>query len=454
MTDLVTTFREFVEREQLFTKTDKLLLACSGGLDSTVLAHLLHAEGYDFAIAHMNFQLRGEASNEDAAFVEDLARTLGAKFFLKAVDAKKEALPGESTQMVARRLRYQWFDEIVIEQDCSMLHLVIAHHLEDNFETVLMNLIRGTGFRGISGIEPKSESIYGLIPHTKVRPLLNSSRASILAYARAKNLNWREDESNASDNYLRNRIRHHLAPVFYDEFGMSINTWANTANNLRADERIYRHGFSAVFKEVVINDWGTGEMLVIDRTAFPKGIDQLAFLRSLPLRENSFTNEEFKQIITVPGQRTIEGKNMIAYVTPKTWSFDFKTYGDKSLPATEIKQLPCSLKGGHHKLTIELVPRPEVLNTSSPLFLAPLPLPLHLRPRRKGDRFQPLGMGGKSKKVKDYMIDEKVPVWLRDQIYLLCNADDEIMAITGYCISEKFKVLPHHTEVLRISTAD
>jgi tRNA(Ile)-lysidine synthase len=102
-------------------------------------------------------------------------------------------------------------------------------------------------------------------------------------------------------------------------------------------------------------------------------------------------------------------------------------------------------------LQLKVVSRPAILNELSQLFLAPSPLPLHLRPRQKGDRFQPLGLGGKSKKVKDYMIDEKIPVWLRDRIYLLVNEEDEIMAIVGYCISEKFKVLPEHQEVLRVS---
>ena len=445
---LVKSFRDFVNREQLFSKTDKLLLACSGGLDSTVLAHLLHAEGYDFAVAHMNFQLRGEDSDGDAAFVEELARTLGARFFLKAVDVKEEALAGESTQMTARRLRYDWFEDIIIGEDFEIMDLVLAHHLEDNFETVLMNIIRGTGIRGIAGMEPYFFNP-GVSVHKISRPLLNSSKASILAYAQDKNLSWREDSSNASDDYLRNRVRHHLAPMFYDEFGMSIDTWANTAQNLRAQEYIFHKGVSAISDKIVISNLGKEKMLVIDRTAFPEGVDQLTVLRSIGVF--GFTNDQLQQIITVPGQRTIEGKRMIAYITPETWSFDIMTYGDKSLPTQPISQFPFSSAEGHLSLNLDHVAKPKVLHDPNVQYLAPHPLPLHLRPRQKGDRFQPLGMGGKNKKVKDYMIDEKIPVWLRDRIYLLTNDDDEIIAIPGYCISEKFKVLPEHDTVLKVT---
>lgn len=446
MADLISSFRDFVERENLFSKSDKLLLACSGGLDSTVLAHLLHAEGYDFAIAHMNFQLRGEASDGDAAFVEDLARTLGAKFFLKAMDVKKEAVAGESTQMTARRVRYQWFEDI-IGGESSLVNLVLAHHLEDNFETVLINLIRGTGIRGIAGIEPSFWST-GIYIHQISRPLLNSSKASILAFAKAHNFSWREDSSNASDDYLRNRVRHHLAPVFFDEFGMSIDTWGSTVQNFRAQERIYQYGISAILKKALIGGLGERKMLTIDRTALPLGVDQLTILRSIGIF--GFTNDQLKQIISVPGRRTIEGKRMIAYITPEIWSFDIRTYGENPLLDFRINQLPFSSTEGHIALNLDHVAKPEVLEEAGLQYLAPQDLPLHLRPRKKGDRFQPLGMGGKSKKVKDYMIDEKVPVWLRDRIYLLTNDQDEIMAIPGYCISEKFKVLREHESVLRI----
>lgn len=438
MVDLVTSFRDFVAREQLFSKTDKLLLACSGGLDSTVLAHLLHAEGYDFAIAHMNFQLRGEASDRDAAFVEELARTLDAAFYCEAVDVKAQALPGESTQMTARRLRYDWFTELFREQKIDFV--LTAHHSDDNLETTLINLIRGTGIHGLAGIPPKTSFLR--------RPLLESSRARIEAYAKDNGLTWREDASNATDDYLRNRIRHHLTPMLYNDFGLKPENWAKTASNLRAATTLYNNRISDLHSRFCEN---RGTLWIVNRSGWVR--EELATFLHEQVYVYEFTNDQIRQMISLPGQRTLESERAIVYITPERLVFELKSSIDhRQPPARVIDELPMEDIGrGYYTISLELVPRPEVLDKAGTFYLAPTNLPLHLRPRQKGDRFQPLGMGGKTKKVKDYMIDQKIPVWLRDRIYLLANADDEIMAIPGYCISERFKVLPHHTKVLKVS---
>ena len=440
MVDLVTSFRDFVAREQLFSKADKLLLACSGGLDSTVLAHLLHAEGYDFAIAHMNFQLRGEASDGDAAFVEDLARTLDARFFLKAVDIKTQAEPGESTQMTARRLRYNWFTELFQAQ--GFRYVLTAHHTDDNLETTLINLIRGTGIHGLAGIPPKAGFLR--------RPLLESSRKVIGAYAKDRNLSWREDASNATDDYLRNRIRHHLTPMLYNDFGLKPENWAKTASNLRAATTLYNNRVSDLHSRFCES---RGTLWIVNRVGWIR--EELATFLHEQVYVYEFTNDQVRQMINLPGQRTLESERAIVYITPERLVFELKSSTDHRQPPRRIVQeLPQEDIGrGYYTLALELVSRPEILAEDGVLYLAPQTLPLHLRPRQKGDRFQPLGLGGKTKKVKDYMIDQKIPVWLRDRIYLLTNADDEIMAIPGYCISEKFKVLPHHTEVLKVSAS-
>ena len=435
---LVKSFRDFVNREQLFSKTDKLLLACSGGLDSTVLAHLLHAEGYDFAIAHMNFQLRGEASDGDAAFVEELARTLGAKFFMKAVDVKEEAFAGESTQMTARRLRYDWFTELILKQELDMI--LTAHHSDDNLETTLINLLRGTGINGLAGIPPKTSFLR--------RPLLESGREAVEAYARNQGLSWREDASNATDDYLRNRIRHHLTPMLYNEFGLKPENWAKTASNIRAATTLYNNRVSDLHSRFCES---RGTLWIVNRAGWVR--EELATFLHEQVYVYEFTNDQIQQMLHLPGQRTLESDRAIVYITPERLVFELKSSIDRRQPPKRtIRELPqLDVRRGYHTLSLELLPRPEVLDKENAQYLAPQNLPLHLRPRKKGDRFQPLGMGGKTKKVKDYMIDQKIPVWLRDRIYLLTNDNDEILAIPGYCISEKFKVLPEHDEVLKIS---
>ena len=441
MQDLRNSFRNFIERERLFTRADKLLLACSGGLDSTVLAHLLHAEGYDFAIAHMNFRLRGEDSEGDAAFVEELARTLGAKFHLKAVNVKEQALAGESTQMTARRLRYTWFQNTLGTEDYGFI--LTAHHQDDNLETSLINMMRGTGLAGIRGMIPSAHNI--------VRPFLGVSRASVVAYAAAHSLTWREDASNASDDYLRNRIRHHLLPILAEDFGLTPAKWAKNTQKLNRDFGFQQAGLRYLrdryqtnrgphYTEIRRSGWLREDKCLFEDYVHYRG------------RELGFTDDEIRQLLSFTGQRSLKGRSFTAYVSSELIAFRANSTARKPLTIISLEdlyKLPV-FSGGYNAAAFSLTSRPENLEEPDTQFIAFSSLPLHLRPRKKGDRLQPLGMGGKSKKVKDYMIDEKIPVWLRDQIYLLVNEADEIMAIPGYCISEKFKVRPEDEQVLKI----
>ena len=437
---LIRGFRAFVEREQLFSPGDKLLLACSAGLDSTVLAHVLKAEGYDFAIAHMNFQLRGAASDGDAQFVKDLAGTLDAKVWVRAVDLKAAAEAGESTQMTARRLRYEWFKELIRRGPRN--RLVTAHHAEDNLETTLINLIRGTGIRGLAGIDPH------------YRPLLECGREDIRDYAAVNDIRWREDASNASDDYLRNRVRHRLTPVLR-ELGMTTEGWVKTAANLRSASDLHRRYLSELRErhaERRENLW-----VVCREEALEEAQVLTAFLHEYVVDTYGFTAEQVRQIVSLPGQRSLESETSVVYVQPHQLTFAHKTdsmFG--MLRPRKVLIFPNRYRDGYFDLTIDLIPRPAELNEAGVHYLTPpvspdgTYLPLHLRPRQNGDRFQPLGLKGQTKKVKDFLIDEKVPPWLRDRIYLLTDADGEILAIPGLCISERGKVRVGEPRVLRI----
>ncbi len=421
-------------REQLFTHADKLLLACSGGLDSTVLAHALHAEGYDFAIAHMNFQLRDAASDGDAAFVEELARTLDAKFYYKAVDTKARAQPGESTQMTARRLRYDWFDDIL--QTTHYTQLLTAHHAEDNLETSLINLIRGTGLSGLAGMKPTR------------KPLLECTKAQVEQYASAKSLVWREDQSNQSDDYLRNRVRHHLTPSL-KELGLASESWIKTARHLRAALSLYERSLAHIRQQYTATQ---GDVWIVQRHQDLSDSLLSTFLHEA-VQPFGFTPDQIQQMLSVTGSRVIESPTHQVFVEPERFSFIAQENVESTpLATTEVDGTPTSCDTGHIHFQVNLIPRPATLNQPGVLYLAPSSFPLHLRPRKNGDRFAPLGLGGKTKKVKDYMIDAKIPVWLRDRIYLLTNDQDEIMAIPGYCISNTFKVQPTDEMVLSITT--
>jgi len=197
-------YQDHIVQNLSFLKESKLLIAISGGLDSVVLAHLCHQLKLNITFAHCNFNLRGKESDADEAFVLQLAEDLNIECFVEHFDTLTYAKANkQSTQMAARDLRYHWFRELagVLEFD----YILTAHHADDNLETFLINLSRGTGLEGLTGIPEVNETI--------VRPLLPFSRDDIEAFAKQNKWAWREDSSNASTKYLRNKLRHEVIPI-------------------------------------------------------------------------------------------------------------------------------------------------------------------------------------------------------------------------------------------------
>ncbi len=196
-------FQEHIESQFPDLRKQKFLLACSGGLDSVVLTHLCHEAKLDFALAHCNFNLRGTESNEDETFVQNLAKNLNRELFLTHFDTVSYASDTKvSIEMAARELRYAWFAEIMKENRLETL--VTAHHADDNLETFIINLSRGTGIEGLRGIPSKTSII--------TRPLFPFSRNQIKAFAKKEALKWREDSTNQETVHLRNKIRHEVVP--------------------------------------------------------------------------------------------------------------------------------------------------------------------------------------------------------------------------------------------------
>ena len=431
--------QQFIKRHELFQPDDHLLLACSGGMDSVVLSHLLKQLGYRVTLAHMNFQLRGADSDGDAAFVEELARSQVQGFVVKTVDTKAEAQRGESTQMVARRLRYSWFAELITSG--AYTTLLTAHHADDNLETAMLNLIRGTGLSGLTGIKPRK--------HWLVRPLLDVAKSELLDYAKDNQLQWREDVSNESDDYLRNRIRHHLSPLL-NEFGLDGKRWRSTASHLKQDAELRAIGLRYLASKYVQEIFGG---VVIELANWTR--EEVAGLPGLVRSEAlafGFTSDQIDQFLSIkPGTRLVSRTHSSALKTDTGIEFRWTTAGMGQAIPTTITKLPF----GHGYLrrvniSLKLIPRPADLTSPGVLYLAPPPLPLHLRPRRNGDRFQPLGMRGRSKKLQDYFVDKKIMRQNRDFVPLLTDANDRILAVLPYGISELAKVTPEMTEVLEI----
>ena len=438
-TDLAARVKRFVRRERLFEAGDRLLVACSGGLDSTVLAHVLHALGYPLTLAHMNYGLRGTASDGDQGFVEDLARTLGAGVRTKAGHVGESATPGESTQMTARRLRYAWLAEVANGE--GFTRILTAHHLDDNLETLLINLGRGGGVNGLSGMAPRR----GLL----ARPLLEVSRADLASYASERGLRWREDASNATDVYLRNRIRHHLAPTLRQVLRLNDATLTRALRNLRGDAYFSSAGVDHAIHENRRVRGDTVELLAEAQWSFAT---RRAFLHRAAAAHYGLSADQVDQLAELPPGRGVVTERYTVDVTEFGWRVRPRAAGG-ALPALTVGTLPHTVVGGALQFHLALTARPASLSAERTLYLAPPDLPLHLRPRQNGDRIAPLGLGGKTQKLKQFFSDHKVPRDERDRTYLVTDGRGTILAVAGHCVTHHGRVRDTDERVLRLSWA-
>jgi tRNA(Ile)-lysidine synthase len=229
---MLKSFQSHILKQKLFSQKDKILLTVSGGVDSVLMCELFHLAKINFGIAHCNFQLRGDESNGDEAYVRSLAKKYNVEFhtikFNTSTFAKKNKL---STQIAARQLRYEWFEKLRTEHHYHFI--ATAHHQDDSIETFFINIVRGTGISGLHGILPKQGNI--------IRPMLFTNKEQILKYVKKQKLKYREDSSNASDKYVRNKIRHQIIPLLKELNPGFEKTMENNILHLRDVETIYKN---------------------------------------------------------------------------------------------------------------------------------------------------------------------------------------------------------------------
>ena len=235
-------FQNHINQNLPFLKGKKLLLATSGGIDSMVLLHLCDELKLDVRVAHCNFHLRGDESNEDEEFVKTQCEKLGVLLFVNHFDTKKFAAERKlSIQVVARNLRYEWFNTLLINNDYD--YILTAHHLDDSLETFLINFTRATGLDGLTGIPQQNGTI--------IRPLLPFSRNEIEAFAKENELQWREDSSNISDNYLRNKLRRDVIPILKEINPSLLSSFESTISNLQQAQTMVDDASRIVYRKVV-----------------------------------------------------------------------------------------------------------------------------------------------------------------------------------------------------------
>ena len=437
---LLNHFLEFIKEKNLINPGEKILLTVSGGMDSSVAAHLFSKTDFDFGIAHCNFSLREGESDGDAEFVKKLAENFQKPFHIKCFDTQIFAEKNKySIQEAARILRYKWFEEISIEYNYQKI--ATAHHLDDSIETFFINLLRGTGTAGLKGISAMKEKI--------IRPLLFATRKEIEEYACENKINYREDLSNASDDYLRNRIRHHIIPVLKQNAEGFEDNMEKLMDDFSLITEIVNQRMKLWQQKHVQTDEAGNSRIPMDKILNEKNAS--TFL-SLLLHSFGITGIDCKKILSVEtAGKIFHGKTYSILrdreflILQKNDKPELKTYSISDLPAEiQVENMIISIRREEKNMENSFPGKNKSLQIDG----EKITFPLTLRPWKPGDYFFPLGMKGK-KKISNFYTDEKIDRFQKDKIYLLLSGND-IVCILGHRIDDRFKITSSTKKILTI----
>lgn len=435
--ELINQIRRYISNNNLLTPNAKVIVGVSGGSDSIVLLHMLHNLGYECIVAHCNFHLRGEESYRDEYFVEKFAKKLNLKHLITHFDTKKYVEDaGMSVEMAARELRYAWFEKIRKENKAEAI--AVAHHQDDSVETVLLNLIRGTGIRGLSGMLSKNGKV--------VRPLLAIYHADVLEYLKANDLECVEDSTNAEDIFIRNKIRLKILPLMETINPSVKQAISRSSNNLYKAEKIYLKYIDEATKRVFSNNKVSIKKLLKEDEAqtilyeiltpygfTPSTIDDV--FESLDGQSGKVFFSNFHRIVKDRDTLIIEETPLLPnnklFLITET---DTRIQDPIKLNISSFfKTSDFAIEKAKHVLCVD---KDEIA------------FPLIIRRWAHGDWFKPLGMKG-TKKLSDYFTDRKFSLIDKENVWLLCSGDNIIWVI-GERVDERFKVTKHTTEILKI----
>ncbi|OYQ32077.1 tRNA lysidine(34) synthetase TilS [Flavobacterium cyanobacteriorum] len=433
---MLSRFEDHLKVNLPFLKDKKLLLACSGGIDSMVLAHLLKQLDYPFSIAHCNFMLRGEESDADEDFVRNYASCNNIPVYITHFDTMLFATDNKlSLQVAARQLRYGWFNELLRENGLD--YLLTAHHLDDSAETFLINFTRGTGLEGLTGIPQQNEAI--------VRPLLPFTREEVEAYARENSIIWREDSSNATDKYLRNRVRHDVVPVLKSLNPLFGQSFQQTLKNLQQAKSLADDAAILVYRQVVTEHKGRKH---IDIRELARLTNYRAYLYRW-LSPFGFTAWEdiYALADAQPGKYVLAGpyrllkdrKILILERIVEDEVAVHEIYEGMNTISTAFRLSVSDVTGvSEDSLKNTLYADKEKLK-----------FPLFVRKWQAGDYFYPVGMNGQKKKVSKYFKDEKMSLSEKEGAWLLCSGS-QVVWIINKRADERFKPDNNTTQIIKI----
>lgn len=449
-------FLTYINEQKLFEPTDKILLTVSGGKDSMTMLNLFCEAKYtNFAVAHCNFQLRGEDSNQDQKFIENLCQEKEIAFYTNTFETKKFAKKNKiSIEMAARKLRYEWFEALRTTLDFK--YIATAHHLNDSIETVLLNLTKGTGITGLRGILAKKEHI--------IRPLLFVSRQEIDVYVSEKKIVWREDSSNASNDYQRNLIRNQVVPLLKKINPNFDETFGRNLERFQALEEDFRKNLSH-FKTTVMREENGFFYLKISNIKYWQSANY--FLEEL-LKDFGFnyfqSKEIFQSLDGISGKMFHSAthtllKDREELVLSKTPLQPFPNW--EELKSNQVfhenllnKIFPIKIVSEDSYLLFSILDISELdtnfRKNSTILYVDfdKISFPLTFRTWQEGDWFIPFGMKGK-KKISDFLIDKKIPLNLKKNILLL-TSNNNIIWVVNHRADDRYKITDATKKVLKV----
>ena len=423
---MLTKFQHHIEQNFSQLKGKKLLIAVSGGVDSMVLLDLFYKLRFDICVVHCNFQLRGKESDGDELFVQVKSKKLKVKSYFIRFDTEKYSKENKlSIQIAARKLRYNWFQVLLSENQLD--YLVTAHHLDDNVETFLINFTRGTGLEGLTGIPTQNGNI--------IRPLLPFSREEIENYALENKIQWREDSSNTSDKYFRNKLRHDIVPLLKELNTGFLDSFQNTLHHLQQAESLVNDASKLVYEKVVLVKENQLEIQLKPLLTFQ---NYKSYLYQW-LKEYRFSawNDIYDLVEAQSGKQVFSNTHVLLKDRNKLILSE-----RKAASKTEVYFIDSIESKVNIPLKLSFC---KVLNiseiNSNCIFVDEdkIKFPLTIRKWQEGDAFYPLGMTGK-KKLSKYFKDEKYSLLDKENQWLLCSAD-QIVWVIGKRADNRFKTL-------------
>ncbi|HET9745397.1 MAG TPA: tRNA lysidine(34) synthetase TilS [Chitinophagaceae bacterium] len=465
--NLLQRYQQFIKKENLFSPKDKLILAVSGGVDSVVLCELCKQAGYDFIIAHCNFQLRGEESERDEKFVRSLGEKYKVEVKVKGFEAEKYSRENKiSIQEAARVLRYEWFEELARSEMSNVknrsqpsvthfslftFHVLTAHHADDNLETLLMNFFRGTGLHGLTGIPVTGPS--EVLNYVR-RPLLPFSKAELVDFAKENKLEYVEDSSNVSSKYTRNFFRNEIIPVITRVYPEAKANLLDNIDRFKQIERLYKVAVGDIKKKLVKEK---GKELHIPVKQL-MGYDNRALIYEI-IKDFGFTEKQIDEVIKLSesesGKYIDSPGSDYRIIKHRHW-FIISSVNPGESATIIIEQ--------HHKQiifqegilmieTLTSIPKaigikPQTPNETACLDAKEIAYPLILRKWKQGDYFYPLGMK-KKKKLSRFFIDQKLSRTAKERVWVI-EMNKKIIWVVGKRIDERFKVTEKTRSILKL----